>query len=155
MVVLALDLATKCGWAMGLTEQPKPTYGTAVFENKKFDGAGMRFVKFQSWLTGMLMQFDVDIVVFEGVRSHLANATDAQHLYGGWLAMLMTVCESQGVPYTAKGVTEIKKFWTGKGNADKKAMMETAFNKGLNPSDDNQADAIALWYMLREELNFH
>ena len=33
---------------------------------------------------------------------------------------------------------------TGKGNADKKAVIEAVRRLGFNPSDDNEADALAL-----------
>ena len=38
----------------------------------------------------------------------------------------------------------IKKHATGKGNASKEAMLASARSKGHDPSDDNEADALAL-----------
>jgi len=41
-------------------------------------------------------------------------------------------------------VGTIKRFATGKGNANKAAMMEAARKRGFSPTDDNEADAIAI-----------
>ena len=146
--LLALDLATKCGWALG-AGKAKPRHGTAEFVNKKWDGAGVRFIKYEAWLRSMLTDHEVDLVVFEGVRAHLASAVDAAHLYGGWLTLTQKICEEMAVPYTAFGVTEIKKFWTGKGNAKKEDMIAEARKRGLDPEDDNAADALAIYFMAK------
>jgi Holliday junction resolvasome RuvABC endonuclease subunit len=42
-------------------------------------------------------------------------------------------------------VGEIKRGWTGKGNAKKEAMVAEAVRRGYSPADDNEADAIALF----------
>ena len=82
----------------------------------------------------------------------MEDGTIAAHLYGGWLAEMQAVCEEESVPYTAFGVTEIKKFWTGKGSADKKAMINAAYKRGFDPKDDNAADALAVWFLGVESL---
>ena len=38
----------------------------------------------------------------------------------------------------------IKRFITGKGNADKEAVMAAVRARGFHPADDNEADAIAI-----------
>lgn len=144
-MILGLDLATKCGYALGDGSKKRAKYGTLDFQNSKYDGAGVRFVKFGNWLHNTLVDNTVKLVVYEGVRSH--SAVDAAHVYGGWVAMLQTVCEDLAVPYTAFGVTEIKKYWTGKGNAKKEDMIEAARNMGYDPPDDNAADALAIYHM--------
>ncbi|MCX8006193.1 MAG: hypothetical protein N2688_14785, partial [Burkholderiaceae bacterium] len=45
----------------------------------------------------------------------------------------------EGVP-----VGTIKRFATGRGNADKAAMIAAVRARGFAPADDNEADAIAL-----------
>ena len=45
----------------------------------------------------------------------------------------------QGVP-----VGTIKRFATGKGNADKAAVIAALRERGFSPTDDNEADAIAI-----------
>ena len=48
------------------------------------------------------------------------------------------------MPYQGVPVGTIKRFATGKGNADKAAMIAAMRARGYLPADDNEADAIAL-----------
>ena len=45
--------------------------------------------------------------------------TDAAHVYGGFLATLTSWCEQRAIAYQGVPVGTIKRFITGKGNADK------------------------------------
>jgi Holliday junction resolvasome RuvABC endonuclease subunit len=87
------------------------------------------------------------MVVFEEVRRHVS--TDSAHAYGGFMATLTSWCEAQKIPYQGVPVGTIKKHATGKGNASKEEMIAAARAKSFNPTDDNQADALALldWAM--------
>jgi hypothetical protein len=78
------------------------------------------------------------------VRRHAG--TDASHIYGGLMATLTAWAELRGVPYEGVPVGTIKRHATGKGNADKDAMIAAARARarGFSPADDNEADAIAL-----------
>ena len=73
-----------------------------------------------------------------------AAGTDAAHIYGGFLAHLSAWCEERGVPYEGVPVGTIKAFVTGRGNANKAAMIAAIEARGFRPVDDNEADAIAL-----------
>ncbi len=79
---------------------------------------------------------------FEEVRRHVG--TDAAHVYGGLLATLTSWAETAGVAYQGVPVGTIKRHATGKGNANKDAMMAAARARGFSPADDNEADAIAI-----------
>ncbi len=111
----------------------------------------MRFVKFRQQLNDIHASSPVDMVVFEEVRRHIG--TDAAHVYGGLMAVLTEWCEVHKIPYEGVSVGTIKKFATGKGNADKKAMVEWAFGQGFSPIDDNEADALALHACKTAELS--
>ncbi len=80
--------------------------------------------------------------MFEEVRAHAG--TDAAHIYGGFLGMLTAWCEEHEVPYEGVPVGTIKRYATGKGNADKTKMVAVIRARGFAPADDNEADAIAL-----------
>jgi hypothetical protein len=60
------------------------------------------------------------------------------------MATLTAWAELRGVPYEGIPVGTIKKHATGRGNADKQAMITAARAKGFSPVDDNEADAIAI-----------
>ena len=58
--------------------------------------------------------------------------------------------ELRGVPYDGVPVGTIKRHATGKGNADKEAMIAAARARGFSPADDNEADAIAILFWALE-----
>ena len=108
----------------------------------------MRFLKFKRWLTDTKACTDgLDAVYFEEVRRHAG--VDAAHAYGGFLAHLTAWCEHHQIPYQGVPVGTIKLSWTGRGNANKEAMIEEAKLRRFSPKDDNEADALALldWAM--------
>lgn len=140
--VLALDLGTITGWAIRFPDGAI-TSGTMRFTPSRFEGGGMRYLRFRHWLGDVSrLAGKVERIVFEEVRAHAG--TDAAHAYGGFLAHLAAWCEEQSLAYEGVPVATIKRFATGKGNADKAAMITAMRARGFVPSDDNEADAIAL-----------
>ncbi|PQO23104.1 hypothetical protein C2I36_09550 [Rhodobacteraceae bacterium WD3A24] len=143
--MLALDLGTTTGWAIRAPDGLITT-GTTSFRPSRFDGGGMRYLRFTNWLTEIeSLSGPIGAIWFEEVRRHVA--TDAAHVYGGLMATLTAWAEMRGVPYEGVPVGTIKRHATGKGNAPKAAMIEAARSRGFDPADDNEADAIAvlLW----------
>lgn len=145
--ILALDLGTTMGWS--LSSDGYITSGTSNFKAGRFEGGGMRFLRFNSWLEEISKQL-IDVVYFEEVRRHIG--VDAAHVYGGFLSQLTAFCEKNSIPYQGVPVGTIKKFITGKGNASKQEVIEAIRNKGHLPKDDNEADSLALLYYAREQL---
>jgi Holliday junction resolvasome RuvABC endonuclease subunit len=60
------------------------------------------------------------------------------------MAVLTSWAELRGVPYQGVPVGTIKRHATGHGNAPKQAMIGAAQTRGFSPTDDNEADAIAI-----------
>lgn len=140
--VLALDLGTTTGWAMQLAGS-RIESGTVSFRPSRYDGGGMRYLRFRGWLDCMAADATgLAAIYFEEVRRHLG--TDAAHIYGGLLATLTSWCELQGIAYQGVPVGTIKRFITGKGNADKPAVIAAVRARGFQPADDNEADALAI-----------
>lgn len=140
---LSLDLGTQMGW--GIMTGDTINSGTVSFASRRFEGGGMRFLRFQKWLDDTLeMLPTLGAVYFEEVHMH--RGTDAAHIYGGLLATMSAWCEVHKIPYQGISVGTIKKHATGKGNAGKPEMIAAAKAKGHNPKDDNEADAIAICY---------
>lgn len=148
--VLALDLGTTTGWCMG-DRADALVSGVMNLKPGRFDSASMRFIRFRKQLGELCGVQKPDVIVFEEVRRHAG--TDAAHVYGGLMAMLQTFATDEGIPYEAVPVGTIKKFATGKGNADKAAMLDAARRWGHRPADDNEADAIALCRLKLAELS--
>ncbi len=142
ITILALDLGTTTGWAMRLADGVVVS-GTMEFRSGRYEGGGMRFLRFRSWLDHLLDGAKtVDLIHFEEVRRHAG--TDAAHIYGGFLAHLSAWCELKHIPYQGVPVGTIKRHATGKGNAAKDAVIAAMRTRGFNPEDDNEADALAI-----------
>lgn len=140
--LLALDLGTTTGWALA-SRDGSITSGSASFKPQRFEGGGMRFLRFKRWLTEIKQTSNgIDAVYFEEVRRHLG--VDAAHAYGGFMAHLTAWCEHHHIPYQGIPVGTIKKHATGRGNASKDEMLAAARALGHSPADDNEADALAL-----------
>ena len=117
--------------------------GVAEFRPDRWQGGGMKFLRFRRWLTELKADAGgLDTVLYEQVRNHAG--VDASHAYGGWLAILTAWCEHHGIPYQGVPVGTIKRHVTGKGNADKAAVIAAVRALGFSPADDNEADALAL-----------
>jgi hypothetical protein len=141
-VILALDLGTTTGWAMALPDGGIVS-GTVSFKPSRYDGGGMRYLRFRGWLDGVADDTaGIGAIHFEEVRRHLS--TDSSHVYGGFLAMLTAWCEQHGIAYQGVPAGTIKRFIAGRGNADKAAVIAAVRARGFNPIDDNEADAIAI-----------
>lgn len=140
--VLALDLGTTTGWAVR-SRDDRITSGTITFKSSRFEGGGMRYLRFHGWLREILdLAGPIDRIVFEEVRRHMG--TDAAHVFGGLLATLTSWAELNSIPYEGVPVGTIKRFATGRGNADKAAVIAAMRSRGFHPADDNEADALAL-----------
>lgn len=141
MSKLAIDLGTAAGYAFTAANGCIVS-GTWDLRPKKYEGGGFRFIKLANELDKLHALHPIEIVWFEAVRRHIG--TDAAHVYGGLMGKLQEWCDSRGVPYEGVPVQTIKKGWTGKGNAKKDAMIAACLERGFEPADDNEADAIAL-----------
>ena len=142
MVILTLDLGTTTGWALR-ADDGFVTSGSELFRPHRFEGGGMRYLRFKRWLTEIKQSCErIDAVYFEEVRRHIG--VDAAHAYGGFMATLTAWCEHHQIPYQGVPVGTIKKHATGKGNASKGEMIVAIRANGHAPNDDNEADALAL-----------
>lgn len=143
MNILALDVATKTGWATASAS------GTWDFTLKRDESSGMRIIRFKSKLKEIVKLEDIDMVCFERTAGHHQAAVIVQaELHG----VLKLFCEENEIPYRAFSASEIKKFATGKGNASKKLMM-VACKARLKkmPKDDNEADALWVYHLAKKE----
>ncbi len=150
MRVVAIDPGTQCGYAFTDDGRAHAEFsGVWNLKPKRFEGGGMRFLRMRKYFDELTLSYPLGsgknvMVVFEEVRRH--RGTDAAHIYGGIIAIIASACELNDIPYQGIPVGTIKKHATGKGNANKKAMVEAAQAKfGPEVTDDNRADA--LWIL--------
>jgi len=147
MRILALDIATKTGFAVTDGES-----GTWNFTAKKDESKGLRLVLLKRNIARIHKEEPIDIVVFEAVRcTRNVQAVVAQSELQG---IVKAWCEIKGIVYKGYTSSTIKKHATGKGNADKKAMVNSAaefFETTI--VDDNHADALWLLDLATIELD--
>lgn len=138
---LALDLGRHTGWVSGrvVNKALVTTSGTKVMR------VGHEPYDFYVFIKELLCCQEAPKTVFyEQVRRHMS--TDAAHAYGGYQGILKSQSEVYGAKVIPLAVGSIKKFWTGDGSAKKDAMIKEAVRRGYSPSDDNEADALAILY---------
>lgn len=166
-LVLGLDLGTSTGFCFAYHDPSKPvvvddlavTAGQLDLSAASYESGAIRFVRLRQFLSAVRP----DAIFYEHVRNTptqkvtkynaaalLARAITSAQLFGAFQAHVAAWAEEFGVPCSGFGIGEIKKRATGKGNADKVAMIEAAnkmFGLGLEPEGyessghDNVADA--------------
>jgi len=134
--ILALDVATKTGW--------KTATASGVWDLKpnRGESEGMRVVRFKSKVREMIEMESISVVSYERPSGmHKSSIMVASEMIG----VLKDLCIEKGIELCCYSATEIKKFATGKGNANKELMISEAVKLGYSPQDDNEADAIHLY----------
>jgi hypothetical protein len=153
MNILALDLATRTGWA--LQENGTIESGVQVFDVKRGESPGMRFFKFNKWLFQIAMRIDRReplLVVFEQAHHRGGAATECA---AGFSTRVLEFCAVHGFEHTSVHSATLKKFATGYGGkgAGKSAMIEAARTKlGVVYEDDNECDARWLLEYAKKEI---
>lgn len=147
--ILALDLGTRTGYAVRQRDG-KIAHGTVSFAPRASWAAGQRWLRFQAWLAELLDLHQVHQIAYEHVSFH-AGVRDA-HCYGAFRALVEMAADRRRIELVGTNVQTIKRHWTGKGGADKSAMIAAARNRGFRPETDNDADALAVldWAIAQE-----
>ena len=145
MNMIALDIATKCGWATNTSSgmwDLKPRHGESV---------GMRVIRFKSKILELVSIEKPDIIGYERPSGRNSRAIQVQ---SEMIGVLFDICHSQDIEYCSYIPSEIKRHATGKGNSGKPLMVSTAEKKWPNIDivDDNHADALWLLDLMKTRL---
>ena len=137
MRILSLDIATKTGWATNTSS------GVWNLKVNKGESYGMKLIRFKAKVKELIQLEDIELVVYEKPSGRFIRAVAS---VSEMVGVLIELCEDLGVEYTSYTVSEIKKHATGKGNANKSMMVNSAKEKfDIEIIDDNHADA--LWIL--------
>ena len=142
MKILALDPATHTGWA----HSAGPS-GVWDLTPGRDDSRGMRLIKLQRLLRETYKTHGIDLITFEAVRhASVKNQATAMIVQAELQSVIKVFCENYGIEYAGVSSSTIKRFATGKGNANKEAMLKSAIedNPFVEVIDDNHADALHL-----------
>lgn len=147
MKILALDTATKTGWCVwenGIIES-----GVQDFSKKRGESNGLMFLRFRKWILDLCFCINPDLIVYEMAHHRGGAATEICVNLTGRVQEIAAQLEIESAPVRT---TTLKKHATGKGNADKAAMIESARQIiGRDPIDDNEADAVCIAKYAQEE----
>lgn len=142
--VVGLDVASHCGFY-----NPKD-YGMQHFPNtekapKKLGADYGKWKNFREWLLDYFKRNEIKAVAAEDViyAGHMVDTRALCMMRG----ILFEVCETINIPIITFKPSDIKKHGTGKGNADKKMMIEYAEKRYHIETDnlDDLADAIHIY----------
>lgn len=141
--ILSLDIATHCGWCTA------SAHGVWDFSLKRDESSGIRLLRFRHKVSELIDLEKINIVSFERTAGFHKSALIVQAELHGVLKILL---EDKGIVYRAFSASEIKKFATGKGNANKQLMIKSAQDKlGYEGEDDNTADAMWIYQLTKTE----
>ncbi len=138
MKILAIDQATKAGWAV--SPQVSGMWDLKVLRD---ESAGMRLIRFRAKIREIIELEKIDLVVYERVSGRFKASISVSAELAGTLKV---ICEDSKIEYRAFSPKEIKQHATGKGNCNKEAMVAAAKLKwpSIDIIDDNHADALWL-----------
>ena len=152
--IMALDLASTSGWAVGLPG------GTPLSGSVRFASAGASheaiFAKATQWMYGAIAQHAPALVVWEAplatsFRKGQSNINTTTLLYG-LPAVIGAVAYLRGIYDIRKASTrDVRMHFIGqnpRGHIGKKLGMRQCRAMGWNPIDDNESDALATWHYM-------
>lgn len=144
--ILALDLGSKTGWAFWDGERMES--GVQTFDLKRGESPGWRFVRFNAWLDAWLDR-KPEVVIYEQPHHRGGSATE---IAAGFSTRIHEWCARHGIEHSTLHSATLKRWTTGKGNADKTAMLEAVARRWKVVASDDEADALALAYWMLREL---
>ena len=142
MTSLCLDLGTQMGYCHDALERLES--GTISLKSKKDEDTGQRYWVFYNFLDTMHKAHPLKRITYEKVIRH-RGSKDA-HAYGAYQGILQMFCFSRNIPLHPVMWQTIKKAVTGNWKAKKAEMIAEIVRRGHSPKDDNEADAISLYY---------
>mgnify|MGYP001330982979 CR=1 FL=1 len=149
MMILAIDPGSRAGWAMMRNgERFSGVWDNAPQRQTKARPADPKY--YRVFYAYVALQFFCDsygypdLIVCEDAAGFMRgkSAVEASHKYR---AIIEFFCAKHNIKLVYVQPADIKRFATGKGNADKTEMIAVARDKyGYTGNDDNEADAIII-----------
>jgi Holliday junction resolvasome RuvABC endonuclease subunit len=144
--ILALDIATKTGWATTSAS------GTWDLKTRKGESPGMKHLRLKAKVKEVIELDNIDLVVYEKPSGRfIKGVMSVSELVG----VILLLCAEMEIEHSGYTVSEVKKFATSKGNANKDDMMAAARLKWpqIELIDDNHSDALWILEMAEDEFN--
>lgn len=144
MIILALDPATKVGYASDKVS------GVFDCKTKPDESKGLRLIRFKNNLKALIETINPTIICYEKPGGGNYNPLRIHSQLEG---QIIIICEEEGIEYKGYSAKAIKKHATGNGNANKADMVIFARKHftHINIIDDNHADALWLLSLAKQE----
>jgi len=149
--IVAFDQATICGVAYELagTAQPKTELWDLNIKSK--ESQGMKWIRFEARLKKFLKKHSIQVLAYELPAGRNINPIIHSSKL---IAIIEKSCVELGIEYIEFSASEIKKFATNNGNANKAKMIEYAKTLwGYDGNDDNESDALHILHLLKSKVN--
>ena len=147
--VIGIDPGTSCGWAVLDEAGDRVGSGTWGLAKALSDGPGMRYIRFERLLRELVATFPDCVVSYEMVQPY--GSGQAQAVYYKIVGRMESCLDELGIPYAGVRPAQYKKLASGKGNADKQAVMAAAYRRWDLAADQTRAHPVpndetdALW----------
>lgn len=168
MIILAVDPGTRTGWAHAPTDAVLALErlggarhaacalrsGVEGFELKRGSSPGVRWIRYGAWLDSLRVWDSAGLIVYEAAQyAARFSSTFAADLASGFTTRLEERAARAGWEVHPVAISTLKKWTTGSGRAGKTAIRDALYSRfGLLIKDDNQADAVALWWYAYREV---
>ncbi|WP_024341000.1 hypothetical protein [Bradyrhizobium japonicum] len=146
--LLTFDLAANTGYAVGEPDAT-PTFGSHKFESTG-DNYGRHQANVRAWLRQIIIVEKPALIGYEQPSIFGVTTPATVIKLCSYASTLEEEClrEGFGIPVRMINPSQVKKFWTGKGNAKKPDMTLRARNYGFAVGNDDEADAVAMWFWM-------
>lgn len=122
MKILGLDLGTKTGWCI-IDNGKYVESGVQVFDVRRGESPGMRYLRFRAWLTEILRT--IEVVGYEAPHHRGGSATEVAC---GFSTRVQEICAEYGIEHMSVHTATLKKWATGNGRASKGDMITAALH---------------------------
>jgi Holliday junction resolvasome RuvABC endonuclease subunit len=140
-VILATDLSTRVGWAVGRDFEP-PRHGVWMLRGP---GLGSRCSSLAACLEDAIEVFRPHVVIMEApLPPQAQTAAVTARLQFGLAAVCEMICHECEVRCEEAAAYEVRRLILGRARAEKAAVVAWCREQGLEPADDNAADALCL-----------
>lgn len=153
MRILALDPATRCGWAYAntLTSGQPALYGEWDLGVSGSEHAGNKLARLETRIETQITTLGVDKLAIEDASFGSINAATAA-FHNMLRGVILLVAARHAVPFVLYKPATIKKFATGHGHAKKPQMILAAKTLlGVETTSDNIADALFILELAKQE----
>lgn len=150
MKILALDLATRTGWAFW--DGQRLESGVQDFSPKRGESSGMRYLYFNRWLADIATKGRMEANDLMFYEQNFRRGGAPSEIAAGFSTRVQEFCARNQLEHGQVNVTTLKKWATQFGHASKEAMCVAASKAvGREISEDNEADAVLIACYAREQ----